>query len=385
MTKSVLQALFKYSLLEILKRSPGVANTGLEAHLNFAIEWLLYAQSMNLDGGLSANYNFLKRQWAPTYPEITGYTIPTLLRYAKRYTRDDIHDVVFNMTEFEVRIQLNEGGIPCTINRNGNQLRPIAFDTGQVLFGLLAANIEYGNDRFLDAAVRAGDWLVASQEKDGSWQDYHNYDSSLTIDARVAWPLILLYKRVGKRDYLETSYRQLEWVLGQQNLNGWFQNCSFNPNNPPITHTLAYTIEGLLEAGLLLGEQQMVIAARKAADAILEQLKPSGFLPGAFDEKWKARVSWNCLTGSAQMALVWLRLATITGIPNYSNIANRTIKFIASTQFLNDLPQELLGGISGSYPIFGRYMFYKIPSWATKFFADAIMALEEENYPNYPG
>jgi hypothetical protein len=30
-------------------------------------------------------------------------------------------------------------------------------------------------------------------------------------------------------------------------------------------------------------------------------------------------------------------------------------------------------------------MFYKIPSWAAKFFADAIMALEEENYPKYPG
>ena len=385
MKKSVLQALLQYSFFGILKRFDRVTHIGLEAHLISTIDWLLYAQTMNIDGGLSASYNFLKCQWAPSYPEVTGYTIPTLLRYAKRYARDNIHNVVFKMIEYELDIQHNEGGIPCTINWNNNQIRSIAFDTGQVLFGLLAANEEFGDDRFLDAAARAGDWLVASQAKDGSWQDYHNYDSSLTIDARVAWPLILLYKRVGKRDYLETSYRQLEWVLGQQNLNGWFQNCSFNPIHPPITHTLAYTIEGLLESGLLLGEQQMVIAARQAADAILEQLKPSGFLPGAFDEKWKPRVSWNCLTGSAQMALIWLRLAKITGLPKYRYIADRTIKFIASTQFLNDLPQELLGGIAGSYPIFGRYMFYKFPSWAVKFFADTIMALEEENYPKFPG
>jgi hypothetical protein len=378
MKKSVLQALLQYSFDGIIKRFPGVDNTGLETHLNSTINWLLYAQSMNPDGGLSANYNILKCQWAPSYPEITGYTIPTLLRYAKRYSRDDIHNVVLKMTEYELRIQLSEGGIPCTIGREGNQLRPIAFDTGQVLFGLLETNEEFNDNRYLDAAVRAGDWLVASQAKDGSWQDYHLNDSSLTIDARVAWPLILLYKRVGKRNYLETSYRQLEWVLGQQNPNGWYQNCSFTPNNSPITHTLAYTIEGLLESGLLLGETQMVIAARKAADAILEEIKPSGYLPGAFDEEWRPTVSWNCLTGSAQMAIIWLRLAKLTGLPKYKYIADQTIKFIASTQYLNGFTHDLLGGIAGSWPIFGRYMYYKFPSWSAKFFADAIMALQDE-------
>ena len=378
MKNSVLQPLLKYSFYGVLNRFPGMDHSRLEAHLISTIDWLLYAQSMNTDGGLSAFFNMLKCQWAPSYPEITGYTIPTLLRYAKRYSRDDIQNVVFKMAKYVLDIQCNEGGIPCTIDGNSNQLRSIAFDTGQVLFGLLKANEQFSDDRFLDAAVRAADWLVASQAKNGSWQDYHNYDSFLTIDTRVAWPLLLLYKRVGKRDYLETSYKQLEWVLGRQKPNGWYQNCSFNPNNPPNTHTLAYTIEGLLESGLLLGEEQMVIAARKAADAILEQLKPSGFLPGAFDEEWRPTVSWNCLTGSAQMAIIWLRLATLTGLSQYKNIANRSIKFIASTQYSNDLRQDLLGGVAGSWPIFGRYLSYKFPCWAAKFFADAIMALQED-------
>jgi hypothetical protein len=79
MNESDLKGLLQYTLSGILNRLPGVAQKRLEAHLVLSIDWLLYAQSVNVDGGLSAGYNLLKCRWDPSYPEITGYTIPTLI------------------------------------------------------------------------------------------------------------------------------------------------------------------------------------------------------------------------------------------------------------------------------------------------------------------
>jgi uncharacterized protein YyaL (SSP411 family) len=375
--KTIYQALFQYYMSGVHNRFPNLSSSGLETHLVAAIEWILYAQSKSLDGGISASYNILKDQWAPSYPETTGYTIPTFFRFAKLYERDDILNAVFRMAEYELEVQLDEGGFPCIKQKGDGEIRPIAFDTGQILFGLMAAYEEAEDNRYLDAAIRAADWLVAHQMKDGSWKDYHSYDSALTIDTRVAWSLILLHDRVKNRNYQEAGYRQLEWVLKQQNPNGWFRHCSFHPNKPPITHTLAYTIEGLLESGILLGESHFVIAAQKAADAILDQLIPSGFLAGAFNKEWKSTVSWSCLTGSSQMALIWLRLAKLNGLSKYKQAADRTIRYIASTQYLKDMPRDIRGGIAGSWPVYGGYEGFKFPNWAAKFFADTVMALQE--------
>ena len=377
MKKTIIQTIFYSSVNGIFNRLPGLSPAGLEPHLVAAIDWLLYAQSMNHDGGISASYKLLKNQWTPSYPETTGYIIPTLFRFSKRTGCNDIRDAALRMAEYELKTQLDEGGFPYIREREAGEFCPVAFDTGQVIFGLITAADETGDNRFLHAAHLAADWLVDTQAKDGSWEDYTAHGSALTIDTRVAWPLVLMYERVKNRAYLDASRRQLEWVLEQQHPNGWFQHCSFNSQKPPITHTLAYTIEGLLESGLLLGESHYITAAQKAADALLLQSSPAGFLAGAFNDQWIPTVSWSCLTGSAQMALIWLRLAEITGSSKYRSAAECTIKFVASTQYLNGLSRDVRGGIAGSWPVYGGYMSYKYPNWAAKFFADAVMVLQD--------
>jgi len=52
------------------------------AHLAATADWLARAQEVNGDGGVAGRYH-LRRGWSSSYPETTGYAIPTLLRLAK--------------------------------------------------------------------------------------------------------------------------------------------------------------------------------------------------------------------------------------------------------------------------------------------------------------
>src|SRR2546421_12534571 len=50
-------------------------------HLRLAAEWLEAAQEAGGDGGVSGRYR-LDRGWTSSYPETTGYIIPTFLALA---------------------------------------------------------------------------------------------------------------------------------------------------------------------------------------------------------------------------------------------------------------------------------------------------------------
>ncbi len=47
---------------------------------------------------------------------------------------------------------------------------------------------------------------------------------------------------------------------------------------------------------------------------------------------------------------------------------------VASTQDVESRGASHFGGIKGSLPIYGRYAPLQYPNWATKFFADALLA-----------
>jgi len=356
----------------------------LETHLHAAVDWLLRAQSAAGDGGIAASFKLIPGKWTPSYPETTGYTIPILLDYANRYGREDIKDRVKKMVEYELSVQMPDGGFPCFPQKPGAEARPVAFDTGQILFGLIAAYEQTQYEQIISSAVRAANWLVKHQNQDGSWEDYQSVGSLKAIDTRVSWALLCLHKLTQNSSYQASARRQLEWAIQQQQPNGWFQCCSFDLNQPPVTHTIAYVIEGLLESGLVLNNDLYTTAARKAADQLLGQLSPVGYLPGAFDNTWHRSGNWSCLTGAAQMARIWLRIFDETGVVKYYQAAERAILFICSTQYLNGVPAEIRGAVAGSWPVFGGYMRLKYPNWASAFFVDAILrfASQPDNNPS---
>jgi uncharacterized protein YyaL (SSP411 family) len=215
----------------------------------------------------------------------------------------------------------------------------------------------------------------------GAWVRYQHLGTVKVIDTRVALALLELAQATSRPSYVKAARRNLDWALSQQQPNGWFQHAAFRTGEDPFTQTIAYTAEGLLESGLILNEASYVTSAEKVAQALLERQRPDGSLASTFDAAWEPTSRSSCLTGSCQIALLWLRFYGLSGHTSYLDAARKAIAFVAATQNLSTSNPNIRGAIAGSYPIYGRYERLKYPNWAAKFFIDALLALEELDEP----
>jgi len=352
-------------------------------HLRETMAWLCRAQDVTGCGGVSAGYYFADG-WLPPYPETTGYIIPTFLNYAAFTGDRSYFDRAVRMGEWEIEIQLPLGGVRGGIGINDE---PIVFNTGQAILGWVRLYRETGQDRFIEAAKAASNWLVLIQDRDGKWSTCTHNDIPHAYHSRVAWPLLEVHGETQIPAYRHVAEANVRWVLRQANENAWFENAGFEPGQPPLTHTIGYTLRGLLEAsGHLSGSlrDQVVETVRAAAEAIMMRFErskrnpygPPRLLPATFDENWRSADTWSCLTGNAQMAIVWMKLYRLTGDVRFLNAALKILDQVKATQCLNFRHPGIRGGLAGACAIWRCYERLAYPNWAAKFLADAIMLQE---------
>ena len=348
-------------------------------HLQAAIDWLCRAQDATGCGGVSAGY-FFRRGWMHPYPETTGYIIPTFLRYATLRKEEIYRERALRMGDWEIDIQLPSGAVRGGRGRIGEKPYPIVFNTGQVLLGWTTLYRATGLNRFLDAAVRAADWLADVQDADGKWSRHAYMDAPHVYHTRVAWPLLDLFDITQNDSYRTPATRHLDWALQQTRPNGWFAHMSLEPDSRPLTHTIAYTLRGLLESSAFLPEirQPILEIVRKASENIISAIssRPGALPPATFDAEWNSPDSHSCLSGNAQLAVLWLKLHEINEEARFANTALSLLDQVKTTQSLHASHPGIRGGIAGSQPLWGGYIPYAYLNWATKFFADALICKE---------
>ncbi len=347
----------------------------INLHMEGAVEWLLAAQKIGQDDGIPAYYDLARGRWAPSYPETTGYTVPTMFACSASLQRPELHQAALCMADYLLEARAPGGGVGHWKQQGIKQVAPVVFDTGQVIFGWLSAWRATNCSVYLQAAMNAADWLVQVQSESGAWIAFQHLDTVKVIDTRVAWALLELSRVTSTAAYERAARRNLDWAITQQQANGWFQHASFRVEEDPVTHTIAYTAEGLLESGLLLDETRYIAAAEQVANILLEHQQANGSLPGTFNAFWLPTSKSSCLTGNCQVALLWLRLYNLKRKANFLEAARRAIAFVAACQNLVTSNPGVRGAIGGSYPIYGRYLRFKYPNWAAKFFIDALLAL----------
>ena len=343
-------------------------------HLEGVLYWLCCAQDQRDGaedaGSVAAGWSF-EHGWLPGYPETTGYIIETFLAASKVLQRPDFIDRAQRMIDWELSIQHQDGAFPGHFGEPGS--RPVISNTGQIMHGMVAGYVQLQRDECLESAVRAGHWLVAAQEPDGSWLRHEHNDAPHVYNTRAAWALLSTGLLAGEKALVAAARRNLDWALSQQTDSGWFADNAFVAGRSPFTHTIAYAIRGLLESGVLLGEERYLQAAEKAGQALMGKQREDGGLAGAFRDGWVADAGYCCLTGVAQMCANWLRLAGETDDMSYRVAALRGIEYLKTTQCLSGSHPGVRGGIAGSAPIWGDYSRFEYPSWAAKFFADTLM------------
>ncbi|HSP88892.1 MAG TPA: hypothetical protein VLN45_12220 [Ignavibacteriaceae bacterium] len=355
-----------------------------EEHLKAAIVWLCRAQDITKNYGVSAGYS-LEKGWLPPYPETTGYIIKTFINYSEFTSNDEYLNKAIQMGDWEINVQMDNGAVRGGVGINDY---PIVFNTGQVISGWVSLFKKTKLERFRDAAKRAGDWLISIQDDDGKWSKYTFQNIPHTYSTRVAWPMLRLYEITDEKKYFVSGERNIDWTLENYKGNGWFDKMHFNSKGHPFTHTIAYTLQGLLESSNYLNFekkeriQKIVYTAAENIMFSYELRKRNPYslphiLAGNFDENWKPASKYSCLTGNAQLSIIWLELFKLT---NDGRFLNSALKLMDQTKAKQDLLNSnpgIKGAIAGSFPIWGKYREYSYPNWASKFFADALMLQEE--------
>jgi hypothetical protein len=352
---------------------PGSARERAQA----AVEWLIQAQDATPDDGFSQGYFPCDEDhgWQQSYPETTGYIIPSLLEYARRYGARDIRRRALSAAFWEIDVQMPSGAVQGGVLCSPEQQTPAVFNTGMVLHGWSSAYRSTGDTAFLNAGIRAAEFLLKDLDVDGYFHSHGRfvtYNQVKTYNCLCAWPLFLIAEDTGERRYKEAATRIIETALKQQHANGWFAwNCLTKPT-APLLHTICYTLQGVLEVGLLANREDFIAAAQIATQPLLRRSK-NGFLHGRWYSDWEPASFSSCLTGSAQLAVVCYRLFQHTQALEYRIAADQILNYLKGLQVIGSPNENINGALAGSFPLFGAYMPAGYPNWATKYFLDGLL------------
>ena len=285
-----------------------------------AISWF---RSVVISGGgfpISTGQNI-------SYPEVTGYIIPTLYEVGEKVFASDLASWLLSVQHPDGAFCAPDGV-------------PYTFDTGQVLRGLLTVLDDMPQAR--EPTIRACDWILTQIQTDGRlttpstdmWRLPEDKMVNDNIHLYVLPPLVEAGRRLGKSEYVDASRHALTYYKQRSDL------ISFTT----LSHFYGYVMEALFD----LGEKDL---AKDGMKEVAPLQKFNGSVPAY------PGVDWVCTPGVAQLAIVWYKL----GMRDRGDAALRYLKRI----------QNDSGGFCGSYGKGANYFPREELPWAAKYFLDA--------------
>ena len=270
--------------------------------------------------------------------EVTGYLIPTLMDVGEEA-------LAVALARWEASVQRPDGSLAAPDGV------PYTFDTAQVARGFLSV---------LDAAPelephlrRACDYVAGQIASDGRVTSA-SLDMWTLADGRVFSdycnlfvlpPLVAAGRRLGRQEYLDAAARALAYYRRKEDLT------AFQADVTTFSHMFGYMMDALVD----LGEVALATKGLAQVEAIQQADGMIPAHPGA---------GWTCSTGTAQLAVAWLKLG-------------RREPALRALRHLERLQHES-GGFFGSYGRGAAYFPREEISWAVKFFIDAELLSARE-------
>ena len=160
-----------------------------------------------------------------------------MLNYYEKTKNRVIMESAVKMADWELSKQMPNGAFPG--GAVGNKEYPIVFNTGQVIFGMEAIFRKTKLLKYKNAAVKAADWLVSVQNKNGCWDRFDYLNKIHVYNTRTAWSLLRTYEMTGKEAYRKSAVKNIEWAVSQRLDDGWFMSSAFYESQEPLLHTIA--------------------------------------------------------------------------------------------------------------------------------------------------
>jgi malonyl-CoA O-methyltransferase len=264
-----------------------------------------------------------------SYPEVSGYFIPTLIACGKR-------EMAITIGRWLVSIQNKDGSWSDPGGQN-----PYTFDTGQILKGLLV--LLDRNPEFEDAIRQGCSWLFSRVESTGrvstpdtsQWRLPENRMVPEAIHLYALEPLAKVGRRWSKPAYMEAVERALDYYVTDARCLDF----------TTLSHFHAYIVEALVDLGRRVEASRAMIQVNRLQ-------RPNGAVPAYADS------GWVCSTGLFQYAIVWYKLG---------DVKRADIAFDYACRL-----QNKSGGFYGGYGWGVNYFQREEISWAVKYFLDAF-------------
>jgi hypothetical protein len=341
-----------------------------------ALSWLLRSHQVTNHQGFAAYYQkrpWRKGKWSNAYPETSGYIIETLFDYATFNHELALRKIALQTADWLVSIQMESGAFQGGII--GDAPAPSVFNTGMILFGLNRANKESENNSlYLNHLTKALGWLSNCLDTNGNWDTGGMYVKGFnpTYYTRVLWSMLIADKNSPNQKVKEKITTALTIYKKRIDHNVYILKCSFFPNKPALTHTIAYSLRGFLECSLLLKDDILYSLVKSVAKKLAHIILEKKAVAGTYDSNWKANYNFICLTGNAQLSIIFLIFFEIEQDILFYEAALIAFNPIVKNQ-VHSGNKDIIGAISGSAPIWGLYYRFRYPNWAVKFYLDAYL------------
>ena len=356
----------------------------IEKSLHHGVRWLIHSISTGSDRGSGTYYH--NSGWTSSYPETTGYIVPTLLRYAQNEEGPWAKNAVSAALEagkWLLETQHTDGGWP---GGYVHQKRDsVVFNTGQILRGMRALYLFTGEEVYKESAHRAIVWVWNQLDTEGKFSSNDFMGAVRVYGTYVVAPILEWSQHFeADKDAWEAKARlHLDWVLTQQQDNFWLANCdnTEHKNHKPIIHTIAYTLDGLFDAGSLLQDEKYKNAAIGGAEMLAQKFLERGLLHGRYDKRWHGSEAF-IPAGGAQLSILWHKIARADTKAYWAEEVRGSMNVLLSviaTSGARTAP-DVGGALQGSFPMWGRYESFGLPNWATKYMVDSLM--NELNWSN---
>jgi malonyl-CoA O-methyltransferase len=255
------------------------------------------------------------------YPEVTGYTVPTLLNYGEK-------DMATRLLRWLLCIQRADGSFT---NQYGISY---IFDSGQVLRALLS----YGQDipEAMVAAEKVCEYLCRNLSDNGKQGFGTRYNGKIpeTVHLYVLPPLMRAAEVLNRKDIKNQVSHCLDFYCKHSDA----------LRLETLTHFLAYELEALIDT-------HSIELALPILKNLVKHQKEDGSVAA------KKGVSWICSPGLAQLAVCWYKCGMWEA-------ADRAMNWLEEHQ-------RSSGGFLGSYGKKAEYFPDVELSWTNKYYLDA--------------
>lgn len=332
------------------------------------MEWL--KQSIAATGGQGSAHSWSPLWgWAKAYPETTGYLIETLVQYANVLQDTSLHDLALRCARWLLSCQLPNGAFPALL---ADSQKPSPFNTAMVL-SMVPALPDLWTPADHACLRRAVGYLLQNLSPEGAWmRDAYVPGFMPSYYTYAAWRVLQAQPLLQVPEVPEAMHRAMRYYAARFLPNGTVGQWGFRPGAAAFTHTMAYTWQGFLEAGLLLQEPEWVEKTRLGADHLWKEVQHRGRTAGRYGQDGRGDFSFQCVPGQAQLSVLYHRLAALSGEAQYQQAADFFLLEILEAQDFGKKPGRH-GGLPGSVPLWGPYLRLRYPNWAAKFFLDALI------------